>query len=198
VAIVDIFDTWPSKEITRKLFFVSIPPAIFFNVITALQLNKSNYPETQMIGPYPSWWFSFSGPELKSHYAMLIDRGTIDTFRIVQYLDYGLMLSTGIFLFLLTLIVSRQFIEGSFYRKSGFVAALLLAAAPIMDFLENAILLVMLSNPIDFSDWLAIAYSTFASAKVILVSMGLIMVIMLSVAIVGRLIKSKILRNAST
>jgi len=90
--------------------------AIFFNVITAGQLALTKYPETELIGPYPSWWFTFSGPELKSHYAILIEQGTMETFRVVQYLDYGLMLSTGLFFFILALIIARQHKEGSFFR----------------------------------------------------------------------------------
>jgi len=55
-------------------------------------------------------------PELKSHYAIVIEQGTMEAFRVVQYLDYGLMLSTGLFFFILALIIARQHKEGSFFR----------------------------------------------------------------------------------
>lgn len=134
-----------------------------------------------MVGPYPSWWFTFDEVKLKSHYAVLEEQGTLDTFVLVQYLDFGLMLSTGVLLFIVAVIVARLFKEKRNLRHIGFIAAILIAASPVMDFFENIVLLSMLSNHESFPGWMAITYSGFATAKVSLVSLGLLVVISFAV-----------------
>jgi hypothetical protein len=173
-------DDWPSKGKTRLMLIGSLLLAIVFNFVTAKQLILSNYPETGLIGPYPSWWFTFSGETLKSHYSVLIKQGTLNTFITVQYLDFGLMLTTGVFFFILAIVVARKHENNLFLRKYGFIAALVLAISPVMDLFENIFLIIMLSNPLEFPEWMAIVYSGFATAKVGFVTIGLLFVIMSS------------------
>ncbi len=173
-------NNWPSKEKTRLILLGSLLLAVVFNVVTANQLILSNYPEKGLIGPYPSWWFTFSGEVLKSHYSVLIEQGNLNKFILVQYLDFGLMLTTGIFFFTLAVFVAGKHESTSFFRNFGFIAALVLAISPVMDFFENTVLLIMLSNPLDFPEWMAIVYSSFATAKVGFVTVGLLFVIVSS------------------
>lgn len=181
---LDFFDNWPSPAKTWPLFIVSLILAVFFNVVTFRQLDQSQYPDPELLGPFPAFWFTFSGPELKSHYAILLDQGTMDTFIRMQYLDYGLMISTGLFFFMLAVVVARRHQLGSFWRRFGFITALILVASSLMDVFENATLLVMLSNPLKFPDWLAIVYSSFATAKVSLVSIVFVCWILTLIALV--------------
>lgn len=51
-----------------------------------------------------------------------------------------------------------------------------------MDAIENAFLLVMLSNPLEFPNWLGIAYSSFASAKLSLFFIGVVWLIITTIA----------------
>lgn len=177
------FAEWPSQTWTWILLIAGLIFTIFFNVVTSIQLGKAEYPETELLGPFPSWWFSFSGSELKSHYAILVNQGTIDTFITQQYLDYGLMFFTGLFFFILTLYVARKHKDDS-WRRFGFIGAFLFPAAACMDAIENASLLIMLSNPQGFPNWLAIVYSSFASIKVSLFVIGFIWLMLTLVALI--------------
>jgi hypothetical protein len=186
---LQILNDWPSKGKTRLILVGSLLLAVFFNVVTANKLILSNYPEKGLIGPYPSWWFTFSSETLKSHYSVLIEQKTLDTFISVQYFDFGLMLTTGIFLCILAVVVARKHEDNSFFRKFGFMATLIIAISSVMDLFENFILLIMLSNPMEFPEWMAIVYSGFATAKVSFVTVGLLFVIMSSVVLGVKKIK---------
>ena len=162
-----------------------------------MQLEQSQYPDPELLGPFPAFWFTFSGPELKSHYAILLDQGTMDTFIRTQYLDYGLMISTGLFFFMMAVVVARPHQVNSFWRRFGFITALILVASSLMDVMENAILLIMLSNPLEFPDGLAIVYSSFATAKVSLVSIGFACWVLTLIAlVVSRLTAGRLTRLA--
>lgn len=186
---IEFLSHWPSPLKTKRLFIIVLVLAIFFNIITGVELSNSKYPDTGYVGPYPSWWFTFSGQELKSHYSVLLEQGTMDTFIKVQYLDFGLMLFTGLALFLLAVIVARAHKTSVFWRRFGFLTAIILALSPIMDVFENIILLIMLSNPLGFPNWMAIAYSGFATLKVSFVSVGLIFLLIISIALAVSKIK---------
>jgi hypothetical protein len=179
---IEFFGNWPSPAKTRVLFIVSLILVIFFNDIfgvVGMQFRQVEYPV-----PLPLAWFSFSGPELKSHYALLLDQGTMDAYLRLQYLDYGYMVSTGLLFFTLAVIVARKHKVGSFWRRFGFVGALIIPASASMDAIENVFLLVMLSSPLEFPDWLAIPYSSFASAKLALFILGILWLILIAIALV--------------
>lgn len=93
---------------------------------------------------------TFSGPELKSHYAVLLNEGTIDTYRIIQYLDYGLMFFGGLFFFILALYIARKQKDDS-WRRFGFLGAFFFPVSASMDAIENVFLLLMLSEPLGVS-----------------------------------------------
>lgn len=174
---MDSLKDWPSKRNTRNIFWLSLALAIVFNVVTAKQLALSDYPEKSLIGPFPSWWFTFSDTTLKSHYSVMEEQGSLDVFVNVQYLDFGLMISTGIFLFLLAVIVARRQSEDSSPQKLGFAAAFMVAFSSISDFFENIVLLVMLSDHQQFPSWMAVLYSGLASVKVGLITPALFIIV---------------------
>lgn len=127
--------------------------------------------------------FSFSGTELKSHYAVLLEHEKMDAFVRVQYMDHGLMFSMGLSLFILAVIVTRNHKVDSFLQPFGFVGGLIFPLSTSMDAIENVFLLVMLSNPLEFSNWLGIAYSSFASAKLSLFFIGAVWLIIATIAL---------------
>jgi len=147
--------------------------------------SKSEYPV-----PLFESQTTFSGPDLKSHYAVLLDQGTMDAYRMIQYLDYGLMFFSGLFFFTLFLTIARKHKDDS-WRRFGFLGAFLFPAGAGMDAIENIFLLVILSNPLEFPDWLAIAYSSFASAKWILFPIGSIWLILSVIALVVKKIQNR-------
>lgn len=174
---LDSLSIWPSKRLFLKLLGGTFLLAIIFNVLTANELINSRYPDSSLTGPFPAWWFTFNAIELKSHYTLLIETETLSTFINVQYLDFGLMIFTGAFLFLIAVFIGRLHKNSSFWRRLGFTAAILMVLSSVMDFFENIVLLIMLSMPLTFPDWMAIVYSSLATLKVIFVSVGFIIIL---------------------
>ena len=132
---------------------------------------------------------TFSGPDLKSHYAVLLNQGTIGTYRMIQYLDYGRMFFTGLFFSILALYIARKHKDDS-WRRFGFIGAFLFPASAGMDAIENIFLLVMLSDSLGFPDWLAMAFLSFASAKRALFIIGMVWLILTAIALVVKKIRT--------
>jgi len=173
------FADWPSPAWTRVLLIVGLILAVFFNVWLGILFTETQYPVSLFERDT-----TFSGPELRSHHAVLLDQGTIGTYRMIQYLDYGLMFFTGLFFFILALYIARKHKDDS-WRRFGFIGALLFPASALMDAIENGFLLIMLSDPPGFPDWLAMAFSSFASAKWALFIIGMVWLILTAIALVA-------------
>ncbi|MGV9171865.1 MAG: hypothetical protein ACOC44_06820 [Promethearchaeia archaeon] len=108
---------------------------------------------------------SFSADYMKQYYASIAD---LNTYRIAEILDYGFMVSYGLLSFSLAFIIGRSFEKGTVWRSSGMIAAFLALIAPSCDALENMFILLMLENPTRFPDFYALAHSSFALIKWIL------------------------------
>jgi hypothetical protein len=151
---------------------VSLVLAIYFNVVAGQEFFRSGYPvslfESQL---------AFSGPVIKEYHQVLLSLDTMDIYLNVQYLDYALMFFTGLFFFIAALLIARAHQANSFWRRVGLVGALITPAATLTDAIENIFLLMMLSAPLSFPDWLAIAYSLSAFVKLVLFVVGLLWLI---------------------
>ena len=165
-------DSSKRRHNTRGLFrgFVHI----FFYI-------RTQYPENIILSQ-----ITFSGPELKSHHAQLLDRGTMDAYRVSLYLDYAfILLGYAPTFFILALRTARKH-EDDRWRRFGFIGAFLFLAAGCMDIMENSFLRLMLSEPEGFPNWLALAYSGFASLKWALLVIGSFWLIGVAFALRGK------------
>lgn len=83
-------------------------------------------------------------------------------------------------------------------EKNGYSISIFGITAAFCDGIENIFLLMMASNPINFSNWWAIAHSSFALAKFIQMygAMGGI-ILMALVIVLSRLIKRNVDRGGS-
>ena len=160
------FDRWPSRSSLLIALVLFLIGTIAFNVWTAKALIDSRYPDEGLLLIFPAWWFTFDAPLLKAHYAILLAQETFATFLRVQYLDFGLMLTTGPLIALLAIGLGRL-AGGGLAKSLAYLAALAILASTAMDLVENAVLLVMLSDPEGFPDFLAWLYSAAATLKVI-------------------------------
>lgn len=121
---------------------------------------------------------SFSGQFLKDMYATIIAAGGMDAYRTTVTLDYGFMTGYGLLSFSLAVLLARWFPGGSPWQRSYLLLAVIAPAGACMDAVENAFILATLLDPLAFDDWLAVAHSTFALVKwvILFASMGWTMV----------------------
>jgi len=157
--ILEKLSEWPDLKKTRFLLIFSIILFIIVYPIMAYFLVLSEYPVS-----FTESQLSFSGEILKAHYMVT----NINEYRIMQILDYGFMVSYGLLAFSLALIIARKYDEGSFWRKSGYIIAILGIIAACCDAIENGFILAMLTDPAAFPNSWAINHSCFALIKYIL------------------------------
>ena len=85
-------------------------------------------------------------------------------------------------------LISRASRDDSWGRRVGLLAGLCALTGAVSDAIENGWSFVMLANPTDFADWLAIPYSGFASLKFTLITLAMVgLIISVALAVIGRL-----------
>ena len=118
----------------------------------------------------------------------MIETGTLDIYRTTQLIDFGFILAiAGMGLFVCTLI-ARAARDGSWGRHAGLIAGLFAIVGALSDAIENGWSFIMLANPTDFANWLAIPYSSFASLKFALITLAMLCLLISAIlAAIGRL-----------
>lgn len=152
-----------SKQSLLKLIIIVLL-AFAFNLVATEWLNAS-YSSSQFPVPYFEAQLSFDHLKLKAWYAALIAKGTLSTYIQTQHIDFVFIVSVLFLHFFALLFVAKLIPTGSKWHKLALIAAVLSAIAPLADALENLVSYLMLMNPLDFSSYLAIVYSSFAAIK---------------------------------
>lgn len=172
--ILEKIDKTISSRVTKQLLILSVilliivyPIMGYFFLISG---SPSNIMESQL---------SFSAEYMKDYYSSIDD---LSLYGIAETLDYGFMISYGLLSFSLALIISRRFEEGSKMRTIGMSMAILAIFAAGFDAIENIFILLMVSDPVGFPSFFALAHSTFALVKWIIL-MSLIIWAILAVVI---------------
>lgn len=163
------FATWPSSKVLKiQIGFSLILSVLVCSIIAWLFVLSGD-----TVFPLASQ-LSFSGAFLKAQYATIIGAGGLEYYRIGQILDYGFMVSYSLLIFSLGLPIARKFAEGSIWRKLGFIFAIAGPIAACFDATENAFILLTLTDPSGFPDWWALAHSSAALIKWILLLIAII------------------------
>jgi hypothetical protein len=104
---------------------------------------------------------------VRGWYRVLAEQGTLDRMVLTEVVDYLWMAGLGAFLVLVTLLA------GELLRHRNPPARLrlrriapLMIAAPAVDAVENALSLIMLSDPAGFPGLLAYAHATVSAIKI--------------------------------
>ncbi|SMF56385.1 hypothetical protein SAMN02745866_03610 [Alteromonadaceae bacterium Bs31] len=111
---------------------------------------------------------TFSAPELKSYFQVLIDKGTLGLFIKTQLIDYVFMIGTFVSFFCLSTAVMRSVKAVKLHPWMLSIGVFFVWFSPlaaVFDALENLVSFVMLRKPLEFADWLVMPYSSFAVAK---------------------------------
>jgi len=91
----------------------------------------------------------------------------------------------GLFVFTL---IARAACDGSWGRRMGLFASFCALAGALSDAIENGLSFIMLANPTEFPNWLAVPYSGFASLKFALITLGMFCLIVgIVLTVIGRL-----------
>ncbi len=153
------FGTKPSPKATKLILLASI-----ILMLVAYAFMGYYFGASGDTVPMLTSQLSFNGAYLKWQYSMMSAAG-LESYRLAQSFDYMYMLSYGLLSFALALIIGRKFGEGSAWRKMGCAFAVLGPVAAGCDGVENLFILLSLTNPTGFPAWWAIAHSTFAAIK---------------------------------
>jgi len=162
--------------------------------VAGFQLAKgrldASYTASKHPVDYMTGQTSFSGQTIKAYYAEMQDAGTLNVYFTTQLIDFGFIVAMAcVGMFICTLIARLGRVD-SLGRRVGLFAGLSFLLGAACDAIENGWSFVMLANPADFANWLALPYSTFASLKFGLVTLGMLLVLVsILSAGTGRLLK---------
>ena len=133
---------------------------------------------------------TFNAETIKGYYAHMTNQGTLEVYQMTQIIDFGFILAMLCMSLFVCTLVTRTARTDSWGRGIGLLASLAIGVGAVCDAIENGISFIMLAKPTDFSDWLAMPYSAFASLKFALIALGMLSIILCLVMIIaGRLLK---------
>ena len=150
------------KPLMKLLIKISLPVILITATLVILLLELSGYP-----GTMDDTQLGFNAEIIKTHFAMMNSEGIV-FFILANLLDYVFMIAYGCFFYSSARYLSWDYQQGSFPLKVGRMFAYIGALSAICDAVENMFLLSMTADPAGFPSWLAIAHSTFAFLKFIL------------------------------
>lgn len=157
-----------------------------FNWVKA-RLDAS-YSASQHPVDYATGQTTFDGARVKGYYAHMIETGTLDIYRTTQLIDFGFILAIACMGIFVCTLVARVARHGSWGRRLGLIAGLCAIVGALSDGIENGWSFIMLANPKDFANWLALPYSSFASLKFALITLAMLCLLTSAVlAATGRL-----------
>ena len=165
-------------------FLISLGCSFIFATSMFFLLNASHYP-----GSIEDTQLGFQAEIIKNYFQQMSSH-ELNLYLIAIILDYGFIIGYAGILSLVSLIFIRNFGSKPFWNKFGQTLLWIGIGSAVCDVFENLFLIIMITNPQDFMAWLAIAHSSCALLKFILMSIsGVWMVIVLLLALYQRFSK---------
>lgn len=130
-------------------------------LLTEYLFAKVNYPNAGFGGPQAT----FDVQARRNEYAILVGQETLNLFRQVQYVDFGIVVGTFIVFTTLLLILAKWQPPQSRGRRLGKLGAVIISLGPLMDFCENMTLLLILQNPLEYPASLGVSNLLFTAGK---------------------------------
>lgn len=156
---MNFFETKPSRINSIRIIFLGVVVIIISLPIMNYFFEISNYPvsfiESQL---------SFSGETIKSHYATMTNE-EITLYLYGNVVDYFFMLGNCLVKIGIAVMVARSFEEDSTLRTTGLIMIFIGIIGTVFDAVENIFIVLMIFDPINFPDILAISHSVFALFK---------------------------------
>lgn len=123
------------------------------------------YVDSQFPVPFYIGQTTFNAEELKSYYAVLISKGTLDKYFWVQMADYLFMVTVFVSFFALMTAVYRSLPDVKWLKNLAWAMVFIAPTAALFDAAENLVSFFFITNPQEFSNWLVYPYSSFAVIK---------------------------------
>ena len=164
------------KLLTKRLTYISLPVILISCTLVLLLLELSNYP-----GTLNDTMLGFNAEIIKAHFAMMKSED-ITFFILGNLLDYMFLIGYGCFFYSSARYLSWNYQQGSLPLKLGKMFAWIGILSAISDAVENIFLFSMTADPVGFPSWLAVAHSSFAVLKFLLMYLTIAWLI-LSVAL---------------
>lgn len=137
---------------------------------------------------YATGQLAFDGNLLKGYYAHMISKRTLGVYWQTQFIDFGFIAAVFCLGLFVATGVARLSAPGSWGRRVGLLSAQAAMAGALFDACENLVSFIMLANPADFQNGIALVYSTFAASKFILILSAMIgTTISLAACLFGRI-----------
>ena len=150
------------NPLLKRLLLISLPAMLITSTLVILIIGLSNYP-----GTMNDTQLGFNAEIIKNYFALMSSEEIL-FFILANLVDYAFMITYGIFFYSSAKYLSRNYRIGSIYQKFGTLFAQIGVLTAICDAIENVFLLSMTADPMGFPSWLAIAHSSFALLKFIL------------------------------
>jgi len=141
---------------------ISLPVMLISSILVIMLLEMSKFP-----GTLDDTQMGFSASIIKTHFSIM-DTNGLNLFIIGNIIDYLFMIGYGLFFYSASRYLSLNYPQGSLMKRLGLLLSIAGLASAICDGLENVFLFSMIADPAGFPDWLAIAHSSFAVTKFIL------------------------------
>lgn len=135
--------------------------------------------------PYAEGQTTFDGGRLKEFYAVVLDEGSMGYYWATQLFDYVFMAALALF----GVVAGSRLVRAAQRRSRPRIATLAasgagaVVAGASLDAVENLISFVMLAQPRTFADWIALPYSAAAAAKFAAVTVGMVCLLLATVAV---------------
>jgi hypothetical protein len=117
--VSNFVDNRSTKSILTTIV-ISFIAFMHSNIWLGALFEKTGYPVALLVSQN-----RFSGSGLKSDFAVLVENRTLNDYKLIQYLDLYIMISTAICFGTIALAMSRKISHDSPWRKRGFKLALL-------------------------------------------------------------------------
>ncbi len=137
---------------------VSFPLMMVGATLAIILLQMSGY-----AGSVQDTQLGFNADIIKAYFS-LMDPAGMSLFIMGNLADYIFILFYGIFFYSTARLISWNY-KGGLTKSVGVSLAWVGVIAAVLDGIENIFLFAMTANPAGFPSWLALAHSTFATAK---------------------------------
>ncbi len=178
LSFLNKLDNWPSPNKIRLMAIFGLILTILVYILMGMVFMQAGYSMNFFASQ-----LSFNGFSMKLEYFPMVIFNGLGAYRIGQILDYLFMVGYGTLIFSLALIIGRKYESTSIWRKSSFIIAVVGIITAILDGLENAFILLTLTNPLGFPDWWTVAHSCFALVKYICLFSSIIWAILAAIKI---------------
>jgi|GEM_PF-2008150 len=167
VMIFDFLDSFFPENRTRNILLISIILFPLLMITVNYAVEQSGYPAT-----FSESQLSFSGEEIKSHY-QLMTSDQIQMYIFAQLIDYIYLTIYGLLILSTGLFLGRKLSDSPRIKTYCYFISIAGIISACCDAVENAFILSMSSNPLQFNNLLAILHSVFASLKFGLLSISI-------------------------